>query len=45
MTKLRAVEYKEDNVLIAGHIVPFSEGVRKALHDLSQVEVGDSELP
>jgi hypothetical protein len=43
--KLKAVEYKDDNVLIAGHTVPNTDGVKKALHDLSQVEANDSDLP
>ena len=34
LEKLKAVEYKEDNVLIAGHLVPNTDGVKKALQDL-----------
>jgi hypothetical protein len=31
LDKLKAVEYKDDNVFIAGHLVPNTEGVIKAL--------------
>ena len=34
LEKLRAVEHQDDNVLIAGHLVKNSDGVKKALHDL-----------
>lgn len=45
LDKLKAVELQDDNVLIAGHLVPYTEGVKKALQDLAQVEANDSDLP
>ena len=45
LDKLKAVEFKDDNALIAGHLVPNTEGVKKALQDLAQVEASDNDLP
>lgn len=43
--KLKSAEVKEDNVSIAGHQLPYTEGVKKALHDLTSAEPADSDLP
>ena len=45
LDKLKAVELQDDNVSIAGHLVPYTEGVRKALQDLAQVDANDCDLP
>lgn len=45
LENLKTVEYQGDNAQIAGHQVPISEGVKKALHDLSQVEPSESDNP
>ena len=45
LENLKTVEYQDNNAQIAGHLVPVSEGVKKALYDLGQVEPAESDNP
>ena len=45
LENLKNVEYQDNNAQIAGHQVPVSDGVKKALQDLSQVEPTESDNP